>query len=184
MRDISLHLLDIVQNSITAGAKTIRIGFSLDQQGMLSMTVADDGKGMSEELLSRVLSPFTTSRTTRKVGLGIPLLAQNARMSGGNVEIRSRVGEGTTLEASFNTASIDCLPLGDLPDTMATLVMAHPDEPEFELVCKSESGSMSFSTRQMKEALEGVSLAEPEIVTWMRESMQEEIEPILGGIIQ
>ena len=120
MRDISLHLLDIVQNSITAGAKTIRIGFSLDQQGMLSMTVADDGKGMSEELLSRVLSPFTTSRTTRKVGLGIPLLAQNARMSGGNVEIRSRVGEGTTLEASFNTASIDCLPLGDLPDTMAT----------------------------------------------------------------
>lgn len=183
MRDISLHLLDIVQNSVTAGARHIDISFALDGQGILTMTVKDDGKGMTEDLLRHVRSPFITSRTTRKVGLGIPLLQENAQRTGGNVDIQSKPGEGTTISATFDTRSIDCLPLGDLPGTMVSLILSNPKTPEFSLLCVSETGEMTFSTAEARGALGDVPLSEPEVVSWMRESMQEEIQPILGGII-
>ena len=185
MREIALHLLDIVQNSVTAGASRVDISFDLAADGMLTMTVKDDGRGMSPELLERVRSPFVTTRTTRKVGLGIPLLMQNAMASGGDVRLESEVGVGTTLTAAFNTASIDCLPLGDLGQTMATIVMGSPDKPDFTLTCTSPAGTMEFSTAEMRAVLgEEVSLAEPGVVQWMQQSLTEEIEPILGGIMR
>ena len=184
MREIALHLLDIVQNSVTAGASHVDIRFSLDADGMLEMCVRDDGKGMSPELLERVRSPFVTTRTTRKVGLGIPLLMQNAMASGGDVRLESEVGAGTTITARFHTGSIDCLPLGDLAETMATLIMGSPDHPEFILTCVSPAGETSFSTEEIRQALDGVSLAEPEVVQWIHDSLQEELEPILGGIMR
>ena len=184
MRDISLHLSDIVQNSITAGASLVDIGFALDERKVLTVTVRDDGCGMSEELLKRVQSPFTTTRTTRKVGLGIPLLTQNAQLSGGDVHIESKVGAGTTIRATFHTDSIDCLPVGDLAETMATLVLSNPDKPDFCLTCTSPEGEMQFSTEEIRTALGGVSLAEPEVYQWMLSSLREEIEPILGGIMK
>ena len=185
MREIALHLLDIVQNSVTAGASRVDIGFRLAENGMLTMTVKDDGKGMSPELLERVRSPFVTTRTTRKVGLGIPLLMQNAMASGGGVELESQPGVGTTLTATFNTASIDCLPLGDLAQTMATIIMGSPDRPDFTLTCASPAGEMDFSTAEIRAVLgEEVSLAEPDVVQWMQQSLKEEIEPILGGIMR
>ncbi len=185
MREIALHLLDIVQNSVTAGASHVDIGFRLAADGMLTMSVKDDGRGMSPELLERVRSPFVTTRTTRKVGLGIPLLQQNAMLSGGGVELESEVGVGTLISARFNTASIDCLPVGDLAQTMASIVMGSPDRPEFSLTCASPAGEMSFSTEEVRAVLgEEVSLAEPEVVQWIRQSLQEEIEPILGGIMR
>ena len=184
MRDISLHLLDIAQNSVSAGAAHVAVGFELSPDGMLTMTVQDDGKGMSRELLESVFSPFTTTRTTRKIGLGIPLLTQNAEASGGRVTIDSEVGKGTLLTATFNTASIDCLPLGDLPGTIVSLVLANPEKPEFSLRCASPAGEMTFSTEEVKQALGGVPLNEPEVVQWMQDAMTEEIQPILGGIMQ
>ncbi len=185
MREIALHLLDIVQNSVTAGASHVDIRFDLDGNGMLSMSVKDDGKGMSPELLERVRSPFVTTRTTRKVGLGIPLLQQNAMLSGGDVRLESQVGAGTTITARFNTASIDCLPVGDLAQTMATLIMGSPDRPDFTLTCASPAGEMDFSTAQVRAVLgPEVSLAEPDVVRWMQQSLTEEIEPILGGIMR
>ena len=185
MREIALHLLDIVQNSVTAGAAHVEISFALAADGMLTMTVKDDGKGMSPELLERVRSPFVTTRTTRKVGLGIPLLMQNAMASGGGVALESQLGVGTTLTATFNTASIDCLPLGDLAQTMATLIMGSPDRPDFTLTCASPAGEMDFSTAQVRAVLgPEVSLAEPDVVRWMQQSLTEEIEPILGGIMR
>ena len=184
MRDISLHLSDIVQNSIAAGASLVDIGFTLDEQRVLTVTVRDDGCGMSGELLKRVQSPFTTTRSTRKVGLGIPLLTQNAQLSGGNVRIDSTPGAGTTIQASFHTDSIDCLPVGDLAETMATLVLSNPDKPDFCLTCTSPEGEMQFSTEEIREALGGVSLAEPEVYQWILSSLREEIEPILGGIMK
>ena len=184
MRDISLHLSDIVQNSITARASRVDIRFDLDERKVLTVTVRDDGCGMSPELLERVQSPFATTRTTRKVGLGIPLLAQNARLSGGDVRISSAVGEGTVIEASFHTDSIDCLPVGDLAETMATLVLSNPDRPDFNLTCTSPEGEMQFSTGEIRAALDGVSLAEPEVYQWILASLKEEIEPILGGIMK
>ena len=184
MRDISLHLSDIVQNSITAGASLVEIGFVLDNDGALLVSVRDDGCGMSKELLERVQSPFTTTRTTRKVGLGIPLLTQNARLSGGDVRIESQPGHGTLIEARFLTGSIDCLPVGDLAETMATLVLTNPDRPEFSLTCASPEGEMQFSTEEIRAALGGVPLSEPEVYQWMLTSLREEIEPILGGIMK
>ena len=185
MREIALHLLDIVQNSVTAGAAHVDIRFALAADGMLTMTVKDDGKGMSPELLERVRSPFVTTRTTRKVGLGIPLLQQNAMLSGGDVRLESTEGVGTLIQARFNTASIDCLPVGDLAETLATIIMGSPDRPEFSLTCTGPAGETSFSTEEIRAALgPEVSLAEPEVVQWIRQSLQEEIEPILGGIMR
>lgn len=183
MKEIALHLLDIVQNSVKAKAAHVDIRFSLDGNGKLTMTVQDDGCGMSPEFVERVRSPFVTTRTTRKVGLGIPLLMQNAMQSGGHVDIDSKLGEGTTITAVFLTDSIDCLPLGDLASTMATIIMGSPDAPEFSLRCDSPSGEMDFTTEQIRAVMDGVSLAEPAVVQWIQESLQEEIEPILGGIM-
>lgn len=182
MKEIALHLLDIVQNSVKANASHVDIGFALGSDGVLTMTVKDDGCGMTPEFVERVRSPFVTTRTTRKVGLGIPLLMQNAMQTGGRVDIQSEVGVGTTITALFHTGSIDCLPLGDLASTMATIIMGSPDRPEFSLRCESPDGEMYFSTEQIRPALEGVSLAEPAVVQWIQESLQEEIQPILGGI--
>ena len=182
MKEIALHLLDIVQNSVKAGASRVDIGFDLGADAVLTMTVKDDGCGMTPEFVARVRSPFVTTRTTRKVGLGIPLLMQNAMQSGGKVDIDSEVGKGTTISAQFNTMSIDCLPLGDLASTVATIIMGSPDRPEFTLCCKSPAGEMRFSTEDIRPVLQGVSLAEPSVVRWIQESLQEEIEPILGGI--
>ena len=183
MRDLSLHILDLAQNSVTADAKHVDISVILGADGWLEMTIRDDGKGMSPELLARVTSPFGTTRTTRKVGLGIPLMMQNARLTGGDVILESRVGEGTVLTVSLNTASIDCLPLGDLAGTMVTLIGANPEKPEFSLTCRSPQGEMSFSTVQVREILQGVRLNEPEVSAWMLSSMREEIQPIFGGVI-
>ena len=182
MKEIALHLLDIVQNSVRAGASWVNISFTLAADKLLTMTVEDNGCGMTPEFLAEVKSPFVTTRTTRKIGLGIPLLMQNAMLSGGTVDIQSKVGKGTKLTATFRTNSIDCLPLGDLPMTMATIIMGSPETPEFTLRCESPVGEMTFSTEEIRALLEGVSLAEPEVVQWITESLKEEIEPILGGI--
>ena len=184
MKEIALHLLDIAQNSVKAQASHVDIGFALSEDGILTMTVRDDGCGMTPQFVERVRSPFVTTRTTRKVGLGIPLLMQNAMQSGGKVDIESEVGVGTTLTATFHTNSIDCLPLGDLASTMAVMIMGSPDKPEFSLTCSSPAGEMHFSTEDIRPALEGVSLAEPSVVQWIQDSLQEEIEPILGGIMR
>jgi len=184
VRDLSLHLLDLVQNSITAGASLITIRLSLEESGMLTMTLEDNGKGMSPELLERVTSPFATTRTTRKVGLGIPMMKENAEKAGGSFTLESEEGKGTVLTATMDTRNIDCLPLGDLPSTMASIIMGSPDNPEFSLRCSSPGGEMSFSTEEIRPLLEGVSLAEPSVVQWIRESLDEEIQPILGGIMK
>ena len=183
MRDLSLHILDLMQNSIRAQAKVVSLSVLLKDDGMLSVIIEDDGCGMSEELLSRVTSPFATTRTTRKVGLGIPMMAENCRLTGGDLSIESTLGVGTKLTATLNTSSIDCLPLGDLPGTVTTLVTMNPDKPEFTLHCVSPKGEMQFDTREVREALQGVPLNEPEVAAWMQESLREEIEPIFGGVI-
>lgn len=181
MRDISLHMLDLVQNSITAGASLITIRFILDESGWLTFSLEDNGKGMEPELLEAVVSPFTTTRTTRKVGLGIPMLIANCRLTGGDVVLKSRLGEGTSLTGTFDTRSIDCLPVGDLAGTMLSLVIANPEYPDFCLEVEAPAGNASFDTRLIREALGGLPLNEPEIVAWMQASLEEEIQPIFGG---
>ncbi len=184
MRDLSLHLLDLVQNSITAGATLIRIGLTLDDKGMLTLVLTDDGKGMNPALLAEVTSPFTTTRTTRKVGLGIPLMKENTEKAGGRFSLDSEEGKGTTLTAVLDTRNIDCLPLGDLEGTLLSLLLTNPLRPEFLFEGKTPKGECSFDTREIRAALgNDIPLNEPAVAGWLQEALNEEINPIFGGVL-
>jgi len=126
MEDLSLHILDIAENSISASAKRIEIRINEDQaQDLLTIEIKDNGKGMDEQALQKVLDPFFTTRKTRKVGLGLSLLAQAARQSDGRIEINSGPGKGTTVKAVFRFSHPDRKPVGDIPETIRTLVAGH-----------------------------------------------------------
>ena len=181
MRDLSLHLMDIVQNSIRAQAKLITIRMEHADCGVLTLVVKDDGLGMEPELLALVQNPFTTTRTERKIGLGLPLLTDNARRTGGDVQIKSTPGIGTMVTAVFQTRHIDCIPLGDIAGTMAALVAANPDSPDFDFLLEANGKEASLDTRVLRQALQGIMLSEPEIVIWMQTSLQEEIQQVFGG---
>jgi len=168
MFELSLHILDLVQNSVRAGATvvTIRIAYDPDTDTLL-LELIDDGCGMDEALLQQVTNPFATTRTTRKVGLGIPMLKQLAELCEGTFSLQSQVGKGTTLSARFKMSSIDLPPMGDLPGTMRSLILGAPDRPEFVLEYSMGQQRFTFDTREVREALGGLSLAEPDILGWI-----------------
>ena len=122
MQELSLNILDIAQNSIVADATLIEIGVSVDENDFLAITIRDNGRGMSEETVKNVINPFYTSRTTRKVGLGVPFFKQAAEDTGGSFRIESKLGEGTFIEAVFDTNHIDYTPLGAVWDTVSMLI--------------------------------------------------------------
>lgn len=185
MRDLSLHLMDLAQNSITAGATLISIGFTVEEASKeLVFTLEDNGCGMDADMVQKVRSPFTTTRTTRKVGMGIPLTKENAELTGGFLLLDSKKGEGTRLKAVFHYDSIDMKPLGDLAGTVAALAIANPQTPDFVLACRTPKGESRFDTREVKQVLQGVGLDEPEVAGWLRESLKEETEQLFGGILQ
>lgn len=184
MRDLSLHILDLAENSIVAGASLVRIGLFLEKDGVLTFVLEDDGKGMPPELLEKVTSPFATTRTTRKVGLGIPLMKENAEKAEGSLRLESTVGKGTLLTVTMNTRHIDCLPLGDLTGTLLSLMLTNPEKPEFLFEGKTEQGECSFDTREVRAVLgEGIPLNEPAVAAWLKEALEEEIKPIFGGVL-
>ena len=183
MNEISLHILDILQNSIRAGASLIIVIVHFDQaSGRLSVSIEDNGCGMDEEYVLKVTDPFVTERTTRRVGLGIPLFKAGAEGCGGSFEIKSQKGKGTLISAVFMTGNIDCPPLGNMTDTMVSQVISHQDI-DFIYKFITDAGQMNFDTREIKGALEGVPLDTPEIISWMRQSINEEINKIGGGKI-
>ena len=185
MKEIALHLLDIVQNSVTAGAAHVDIRFDLDEKGVLAMTVRDDGKGMSPELLQRVTSPFATTRTTRKVGLGIPMMMENAEKAGGTLRLQSEEGKGTEMTVTMDRKNIDCLPLGDLSGTILSLILTNPMKPEFLFEGKTPKGECTFDTREVRAALgSDIPLNEPEVAAWLQEALKEEMDPIFGGVTE
>lgn len=128
MQDLALHVLDIVENAIAASATRVSIEITEDtERDLLSIEIGDNGKGMDAETRERALDPFFTSRTTRRVGLGLPLLAQAARESDGCIEIASAPGKGTTVKASFRRSHPDCKPLGDMSETVRAIVAGRPE---------------------------------------------------------
>ena len=177
MQEISLHILDIAKNSVRANATLIEIYLVEDKQ-WLTFTIKDNGKGMTQEMLETVTNPFTTTRTTRKVGLGIPLLTLTASQTGGTVELSSHTGEGhgTTISASFCKTHIDCVPLGNMVETVCTLIQGDP-QIDFIYTHEKEGKTVSLSTLDMKAILgEDISLAQPEILLWMKQSLTEEYQ--------
>lgn len=169
MKELSLHVLDIAQNAVKAEAGHLAI--TLEKQGaLLRITIADDGCGMSEAFLASVCDPFTTTRTTRKVGMGLPLYKMAAEQAGGSFSIESRQGEGhgTVVRASFDTANIDCPPLGDMTETVLTLIQGSPD-----MSLDYRFGEKRLSTDELRAMLGDVPLSAPEVLSWARDYLNE-----------
>lgn len=149
MEDLSLHILDVVENSIAAGAKRITINIDEQEENdLLEIEIVDDGQGMDEEVAKKVLDPFFTTRTTRRVGLGLPLLAQAARESGGKIEIDSAPGKGTRVKASFGYSHIDRKPMGDIYETLKVLILGNP-EVDFLFIHKKGDEEYHLDTKEL-----------------------------------
>ncbi len=173
MREIALHILDIAQNSVTANAKNIRIEVVEDiTADRLSVEISDNGCGMTPEFLAAVTSPFTTKRTTRKVGLGIPLLKAAAESTGGSFEITSQAGVGTSTTAVFGYSHIDRQPLGDMAETILGLVTSYKNV-DFLYIHKVGDKEFSLDTAELKGILGDVPFSNPEVYMWLSEYISE-----------
>lgn len=173
MKEISLHILDIMQNSVTANASLIELTVTEDEKNdILSFSVKDNGRGMSGELLASVTDPFTTGRTTRKVGLGIPLLKHACELTGGKINIKSKLGEGTTICAEFVYSSIDRQPLGNMSETMHQLITSYEDV-DFVYSHKVNDKEFLVDTREFRKILSEVSFRENAVSLWILEFLKE-----------
>ncbi|MGB8214925.1 MAG: ATP-binding protein [Anaerolineales bacterium] len=177
MREIALHLLDLAENSVSAGAHAIEISVCEDLDAdRLTARIEDDGRGMDEETVKKVTDPFYTSRTTRKVGLGIPLLKEAAEACNGGLEIRSKPGAGTQVEATFQHSHIDRMPLGALSTVFLQLSVTHPDiHWTFRYTARNHGAeeAFTFDDKPVKEALGEVPLTHPDVLAYLRETLEE-----------
>jgi len=186
MRELSLNVMDIAQNSISAGASLITIAVVEDlTQDLLSISVKDNGRGMTPEQVQNVTDPFYTTRTTRNVGLGVPLFKMEAEMTGGHFTIDSTVGVGTDLTAVFHPSSVDMIPLGDINGTVQLLVTSNPERDFlFTRRYKDHNAEREFAldTAELREVLGGeVALNAPEVVLWIKGFLEEQTHYILTG---
>jgi hypothetical protein len=178
MKDLSLHILDIVQNSISARADLIEISIRQDiAANLYSLGIKDNGKGMDPETLLKVTDPFFTTRTTRKVGMGIPLLKLNAERAGGSFTIESEAEKGTRLLAKFGLNNIDRLPEGDLPGTIVMIAAANPDL-DFIFSYAGSKGEYRFDTREIKEILGEIPINEVSVYPFLKEMISGNLDEI------
>lgn len=178
MQELSMNILDIAQNSVRADASLIEITLLQNTQThQLVFSVKDNGRGMAPEFVQKVTDPFTTTRTTRKVGLGLPFLKMAAEMTGGSLHIESEVGTGTQLTATFTLGHIDLMPLGDVPATISALVQTSPDI-DFVFTYTYNDASFTLDTREMREILEGVPLSEPSVALFIRDYVQQHMQAV------
>ena len=178
MRELSLNILDIAQNSIAAGASLTEIVVAENtREKTLLIGIYDNGKGMTEEQVRNVQDPFFTTRTTRKVGMGIPLFKMAAEQTGGSFTIASEVGVGTRVEARFKTDSIDFTPLGDMSSTITTIVCMNEDK-DFIYIRSVDDEKFEFSSAEIKAILDGVPLSEPSVMRWVEGYITEHTEQL------
>ena len=180
MREIALHLLDIAENSVAAESRNIRMDVIEDlHNDLLKVSVTDDGRGMDAETAKRVLDPFYTTRTTRKVGLGIPLLKLAAESSGGGLTLETESGKGTRIEASFRHSHIDRMPLGDVGTTFLTLLVSYPHiHWVFKYQTTANDGStktFELDDKEIKAVLGDMSFTDPDVLKILRGMIEEGI---------
>lgn len=182
MRELSLNLLDIVENSLAAGATLVKIGVDINfESDKISISIDDNGCGMDEDMLKRVCDPFTTSRTTRSVGLGIPLFKYSAESAGGEFKITSEKGVGTSIFASYQISHIDRMPLGDFGGVIFQLVTMN-ENTDFSVTVKDGQNEGALDTREFKEIMgEDFSFNLPEMRNFLREYINENLVSLLGG---
>lgn len=179
--EISLHILDVAQNSLRAGASLIEIFLFTDtEKSTFCFKIRDNGCGMSAEQVRRVTDPFYTSRTTRRVGLGVPFLKQAAEATGGFIKIKSEEGSGTEISAIFHTDHIDCMPLGDITETMMTLLEGGKNV-DFIYTYDVDGREFVLDTREVREILGEVSFSEPEVRTFLTEYLTENKKEVDEG---
>ena len=178
MKELSLNILDVAKNSVTAGAT--KIGILVEETPVrLTITITDNGCGMTPEFVRKVTDPFTTTRTPRKVGMGLSLMKMEAQMSGGDLSIESTVGEGTTVTSWFDPGNIDMPPLGDLTSSITTLIQGSPDI-DFVFTHRTPAGEYTLDTGEIRQIMGDISLSEPEIIAWLTDYLHENESNIEG----
>ena len=182
MQEISLNILDIAENSIRANATLIEIIIEeTPSKDVFSFTVKDNGCGMDAEMVKRVSDPFVTTRTTRKVGLGISLLKSLAQQAGGDIKLESEVGVGTVIRADFSYSHIDRQPLGDISAVMVSLISMNPTL-DFVYTHSFEKEKFQLDTRELRKILgDEVSFSEISVAQWIGEYINENLTEIYGG---
>ncbi len=171
MTEISLTILDLARNSFKANATCVNLEIVEDDNN-LTITIIDNGDGMDKNTLESVVDPFYTTRTTRKVGLGIPFAKMAAELTGGSLEFSSSLGVGTELTINYKMDSVDMIPLGNMVDTVCTLLC---NEYNCDIVYThnvSNIKEIKIDSRELKEILDGVSLLEPSIMAWVKENLE------------
>lgn len=178
MQDLSLHILDIVENSLGAGSRRVEIRVDENMAAdRMVIEIVDDGCGMDEERVRKALDPFFTTKTVRRVGLGLPLLEEACRMSNGEMRIESSPGKGTRVRATFQHSHIDRKPLGNMRDTLITLMAGHP---QLDLLYEHRRGGKTFSldTREIRAELGEIPLDAPQVVSALRKLIQSGLEEL------
>lgn len=178
MKELSLNILDVAKNSVTAGATKIEILVE-ETSERITITITDNGCGMTPEFVRKVTDPFTTTRTTRKVGMGLPLMKMEAQMSGGDLSIESQVGKGTTVKSWFDPRNIDMPPLGDLTSSVTTLIQGSPDI-DFIFTHRTPAGEYTLDTGEIRQIMGDIPLSEPEVIAWLTDYLRENESNIEG----
>jgi hypothetical protein len=178
MKDIAEHILDITQNSIRAGANLIKIEIEESvKSNTFKLSITDNGRGMDACTLEKVTDPFFTSRTTRKVGLGIPLLKQNAELTGGQFYIESTLGKGTFITATFQKDHLDRIPVGDIVGAFVLLISANPNL-DFQIFYTTEIDTFILDTFEIKATLDGIPINHYEVRKFIKELLSENLQAL------
>ena len=178
MNNISMHILDIAQNSIRGEAKAIMIFINENiEKNVFEFEIKDNGKGMDKDLLDLVTDPYTTTRNTRKVGLGLPLLKQSAEQAKGYLKVNSEIGVGTIVKAVFKYNHIDRPPLGDISGTIVLLVAANPDI-NFKYIHQFNNEKYEFDTHEVKSVLGDMKISDPKLRGFLNEMIAENLKEI------
>ncbi|WP_026475929.1 ATP-binding protein [Alkaliphilus transvaalensis] len=179
MKELSLHILDLAENSVGAKATQIDITIKEDiKENLLTISIKDNGCGMDSEMLKIVLDPFTTTRTTRRVGLGLPLFKAAAEECGGSLQIESKKGKGTTVVATFLHDHINRVPIGNMADTMITLLLGD-ENIEYTYTHTKDIEKFFFSTLEIKKILQGLSITDIEVITWIKDYIESGIKKLV-----
>ncbi|MBI4653377.1 MAG: ATP-binding protein [Nitrospirae bacterium] len=183
MEDLSLHILDIAENSIAGGATKIQIKIIEDtRENLLLIEIADNGKGMDENTIKMAYDPFFTTKTTRRVGLGIPLLAQAARESSGSISVVSKKDGGTIITANFQHNHIDRKPLGDIVKTITVLIAAHPDI-DFLFEHGRNDRFYSLDTADIKNDIGNIPINAPEVIKFIKDDISQWLNDTKSSIL-
>ncbi len=179
MQDLSLHILDVVENSIEAGATRVEITIEEDiRQNRLVVKIKDNGKGMDKKTLDKVLDPFYTTKKTRRIGLGLSMLAQATKEAEGDFNIKSKRGKGTTITAQFMYDHLDRKPLGDIAETLIALIASNGLTVDFTYKHKKNSKHFVFDTKDIKKELNGIPINNFEVLKLLQKNIRKELESI------